>query len=193
MKRMIDTIKVLVFSALLISSVVGALTVRDFITPPERIVEVPREIEVPERPRSVDELVAEIAPRFEVSPLVVAAIIDQESNGERSAIRYEPGQVKRAQKITRNEQQQRMYASSHGVMQIMGWWAPEFKLEWSDLYDTRTNIELGCAILRRGLDRHQGKPKYARLRAALGEYNGSLEYADAVLARIGRKLIEERL
>jgi soluble lytic murein transglycosylase-like protein len=148
-------------------------------------------IEKPEP--TVAELLKEIPPLYGISPLVMAAIIDRESAGQRASIRFEPGQMDRARKISKNPEQQRMYASSHGLAQVMGWWAPEFRISWADLYDNRTNIEIACAILKKGLDRHQNLPKAKQLHAALTSYNGSTVYADAVMRKLGDSLIDRNL
>lgn len=109
-----------------------------------------------------------------------------------NAIRYEPSQMARAQKITSNPEQQRQYASSHCALQIMGWWAPKYNLTWSDLYDPETCFEVGMNILANCHERQKGT-KVDKIRGALICYNGSEKYADVVLARIGTLLIERNL
>lgn len=150
-------------------------------------------VHVPEPDLSVDELIEEIAPGYGIKPIVLRAIVERESGGKKNAIRFEPGQMARAAKLTSNAEQQRMLASSHGVAQIMGWWSPHFNIEWSDLYDARTNLEIACAILKKGLDRRRGLPRAAALRGALEEYNGSKAYADAIMRQLGDALIERDL
>lgn len=156
---------------------------------PERVVQV----EIPKRERSIEQLIAEVPPKYGVSPTLAAAIASKESNGRRDAIRFEPSQMARAGKVSRNPDQQRAYASSHGVFQVMGYHAPRFNLSWSDLYDPETNAEVAMSILKDCLDRHEGKKRYEQLRAALCCYNGSTKYADDVLAKVGRALIEQNL
>lgn len=190
-----QTIKKIFHTFIFLLSMVGIVAVLGFVRPQTRIVreeiQVPVEVEAPTP--SLSELIDEIPPRYGIPPIVVRAIIHQESNGKKNAIRFEQSQMGRAAKITSDPQQQRMLASSHGPMQILGWWSKEYQIDWSDLYDLRTNVEVGCAILKRGLDRHKGKGKYEQLRRALAEYNGSDVYAQQVLGRIGQELIEERL
>jgi len=176
-----------------LSAATGAAYVTGNLPEKVRLEEIEKIIHVPEPERSVDELIQDIAPRYGVNPVVLRAIVARESGGKEDAIRFEPGQMGRAAKITKNPEQQRMLASSHGVAQIMGWWSPHFNIRWSDLYDPRTNLEVACAILRKGLDRRKGKPSAVALRGALEEYNGSSAYADAVMRQIGDALIEKHL
>lgn len=152
-------------------------------------------VEVEKKTKPLPELIAEIPPKYNINPLVIAAIVRQESGGKVDAIRFEPGQVQRARKVVGNksEDQIHQYASSHGVTQIMGWWAPEFNLSWKDLYDPETNIEVASAILRKCLDKSTAKTNYARHRDALKCWNGSEKYADTVLASMGRLLLEDAL
>ncbi|MFN0161047.1 MAG: lytic transglycosylase domain-containing protein [Burkholderiales bacterium] len=72
-------------------------------------------------------------------------------------------------------------AGARGYMQVMPFWA---KLigngDTSGLFEMRTNIRMGCVILRHYLDIEKGD-----LFLALGRYNGSRgkrEYPDAVTA-----------
>jgi soluble lytic murein transglycosylase-like protein len=99
----------------------------------------------------------------------------------------------RAAKITKNPEQQRMYSSSHGLAQVMGWWAPEFKLSWADLYDPQVNLDTASEILKSCMKRHSEKSRYEQIHSALACYNGSTKYADAVMQTIGEKLIARTL
>lgn len=148
-------------------------------------------VEVPQQ--SIEDLLEEIPPKYDISPIVAKAVAKQESQGKNDSIRYEPGQVWRAQKITKDPEQQRMYASSHCAMQIMGWWAPEFNLSWADLYKPENCVEVSMAILKDCMDKHKGKSKMGQLRGALTCYNGSEKYADEVLSRIGSALMQQYL
>lgn len=150
-------------------------------------------VEVPKQQKPLKELIQTIPPKYGISPLVMAAIVERESNGQADAIRFEPGQMARAAKISKHPDKQRAYASSHGLAQVMGWWAPEFNLKWFDLYEPETNIEVASAILKKCADKQKAKSKVERLRGALGCYNGSTVYADAVMRRIGEQLIEVEL
>jgi soluble lytic murein transglycosylase-like protein len=60
-------------------------------------------------------------------------------------------------------------AGARGYMQVMPFWANIVGETSSDLFNLRTNLRLGCAILRSYLDQEQGD-----LHQALARYNGSL-------------------
>jgi soluble lytic murein transglycosylase-like protein len=60
-------------------------------------------------------------------------------------------------------------AGARGFMQVMPFWANIVGETSSDLFNLRTNLRLGCAILRSYLDQEQGN-----LHRALARYNGSL-------------------
>ena len=55
-----------------------------------------------------------------------------------------------------------------GYMQIMPFWLDEIGHNGDNLFDTRTNLRMGCTILRFYLDREHDN--YVR---ALARYNGS--------------------
>lgn len=185
------------FLALLLAAVVGtfggvALQDQEW-TRPKVIV---RRVEVEKKAKPLEVLITEIPPKYAIDPLVIAAIVRQESGGRLDAVRFEPGQMDRARRVTgkKSEQQLRPYASSHGPLQIMGWWAPEFGLSsWTEFYDAETSVEVGSAILRRCLDKSKATTKYGKYRDGLKCWNGSEQYADTVLSSLGKLLIEERL
>ena len=60
-------------------------------------------------------------------------------------------------------------AGARGFMQVMPFWANIVGETSSDLFNLRTNLRLGCAILRSYLDKEQGN-----VHRALARYNGSL-------------------
>ena len=71
-------------------------------------------------------------------------------------------------------------AGAMGLMQVMPFWIKVIGQPGDNLFDMKTNIVYGCAILRHYLDIENGD--YFR---ALGRYNGSLgrpEYPNAVHA-----------
>jgi soluble lytic murein transglycosylase-like protein len=172
---------------------IGAVFVSGGYKPDPQIVEKIREVAI-ERPEpDIKTLIREIPEQYGLSPLLVAAIVERESGAKRDAVRFEPGQMERARRLTKNEQDQRMLATSFGYMQIMGWWSKEFNISWADLLDGETNVETGCAILKKCLDRQKSGNKAQRIHAALACYNGSTVYADAVLSRLAALLIEKEL
>ena len=71
-------------------------------------------------------------------------------------------------------------AGAQGLMQVMPFWVKVIGQPGDNLFDMKTNIVYGCAILRHYLDIENGD--YFR---ALGRYNGSLgraEYPNSVNA-----------
>lgn len=192
LKRMFKAVYITSQLLLLCASVTGAAYISGYLPESVRIEQVTEYIRVKDKP-TLETLLREVPPKYGVSSLLAAAIVEQESNGAMNAVRFEPSQMDRAAKITKNPDQQRMYASSHCALQIMGWWAPKYSLQWSDLYDPETCFEVGMTILKGCMDRHVGKSKVGQIRGALTCYNGSERYADVVLNRIGDLLIEKNL
>jgi soluble lytic murein transglycosylase-like protein len=88
------------------------------------------------------------ASRAELPPELVLAVIEVESNFDRFALSH---------------------AGARGLMQVMPFWLDEIGRPGDDLFDIRTNLRLGCTILRHYLDRERGD----RTRA-LARYNGSI-------------------
>ena len=71
------------------------------------------------------------------------------------------------------------YAGALGYMQIMPFWLEELGEKGSNLFQTETNLRMGCTILRFYLDKERGN-----LVNALARYNGSYgrpEYPTKVL------------
>ena len=92
-------------------------------------------------------LVHEEASRAELPPELVLAVIDVESHFDRWAIST---------------------AGAQGLMQIMPFWLGEIGRPQDNLFEPKTNLRLGCTILRYYLDKAQGD-----LTHALARYNGS--------------------
>jgi soluble lytic murein transglycosylase-like protein len=88
------------------------------------------------------------AKRAGLEPDLVLAVIRVESNFRKYAISS---------------------AGARGFMQVMPFWANLVGETSADLFNLRTNLRLGCAILRSYLDQEQGN-----LHRALARYNGSL-------------------
>ncbi|MCO6411899.1 MAG: lytic transglycosylase domain-containing protein [Thiogranum sp.] len=88
------------------------------------------------------------ARRAELPPELVLAVIDVESNFDRYALSH---------------------AGARGLMQVMPFWLDEIGRPGDDLFDIRTNLRLGCTILRHYLDRERGNRG-----KALARYNGSV-------------------
>jgi hypothetical protein len=180
-------IKSILFSGAIASMVYGYQELKP--RPIEQVV-----IEVPEAQRNFNEYLRESARAYGIPESIAVAMMQQESGGKKNAIRFEPGQMERARAISKaSGDQLRMYSSSHCQMQIMGWHAPKYGLAWSDLYDSKTCAELGMKIMGDCVSRHKGKKPLDKVKGALTCYNGSEEYAKAILNRIGQKLLEVHL
>ncbi len=88
------------------------------------------------------------ATRAGLYPELVLAVIDVESNFNRYAISR---------------------SGAMGLMQVMPFWLDEIGKPGDNLFDLKTNLRLGCTILRYYLDKEKGD-----LSRALARYNGSL-------------------
>lgn len=76
-------------------------------------------------------------------------------------------------------------AGAQGLMQVMPFWLKEIGRPGDNLFDIRTNLRLGCTILKYYLDKSKGD-----LVEALQRYNGSLRsnrYSDKVLDRLNKR------
>jgi len=120
-----------------------------------------------EQVRSTDERVDILmqvhheATRAELPPEMVLAVIDIESAFDPYAVSV---------------------AGAQGLMQVMPFWLDEIGRPGDRLVDIRTNLRMGCTILRYYYEMENGD--WMR---ALGRYNGSLgrrEYPEKVLERL---------
>ena len=145
---------------------------------------------------SLAPLIIEASKQTGVSPMLLAAVIHQESAGNPYAVRYEPAFFKRyVEDKTRKtmlghvptrcslETEARMRATSFGLMQIMGQVARErgFKAEFlTELTDPKTNLKWGSEFLQTLLLKHQDTE------AALLRWNGggNKDYGKEVLGHI---------
>lgn len=99
------------------------------------------------------------ARRADLSPELVLSIIQVESNFDQWAISK---------------------VGARGLMQIMPFWLNEIGRPKDNLFHIRTNLRMGCTILKHYLDKERGN-----IIRALGRYNGSLgsyRYPNKVLA-----------
>jgi soluble lytic murein transglycosylase-like protein len=87
------------------------------------------------------------AARANIPPELALAVVDIESRFDRYAISV---------------------AGAQGYMQIMPFWLREIAGPEENLFHTKTNLRMGCTILRYYLDREKGN-----LVNALARYNGS--------------------
>lgn len=88
------------------------------------------------------------AARVNLSPQIVLALIQVESNFDEYAIST---------------------AGARGLMQVMPFWLKEIGRINDNLFNIRTNLRFGCTILRYYLDKEKGN-----ITRALARYNGSL-------------------
>ena len=193
MKRLIRILKIIVWTPPAVLMLAGGSYVYGVLKPPVQFVDRAVTVEVERPAKPLKELLNTIPPQYGISPLLMAAIVERESGGKANAIRFEPGQMSRAAKFSRNPDEQRMYASSHGLAQIMGFNAPGLGLNWAQLYDPETNITAASKILKSCMDRHKGKSKVDQIRSATACYNGSDIYGNAIVNRLGELLIERSL
>ncbi|MDJ0832648.1 MAG: transglycosylase SLT domain-containing protein [Gammaproteobacteria bacterium] len=87
------------------------------------------------------------ATRVDLEPELVLAVIEVESGFDRFAISV---------------------AGARGLMQVMPFWLDEISLSDQNLFKVRTNLRMGCTILRYYLDLEAND-----LGPALARYNGS--------------------
>ena len=121
-----------------------------------------------------------------LDPVLVCAVIEQESNWNTWAMRFEPMFLAHYVKPALPEApttRELARATSWGAMQIMGEVALEFGFigpYLSALCDPEQGILLGCKKLKKCID---SRPD---VRSALLAYNGggNLNYADQVIARM---------
>lgn len=102
-------------------------------------------------------LVHREAQRAKLQPEVILALIEVESHFDQYAISV---------------------AGARGIMQIMPFWLDELNMQGYNLFHLKTNIRMGCTILKHYLDREKGN-----LNNALARYNGSYgksKYPDKV-------------
>jgi soluble lytic murein transglycosylase-like protein len=92
--------------------------------------------------------VHEEATRANLPPELVLAVIDTESAFDRFAISV---------------------AGARGLMQVMPFWLDELERPNDNLFEIKTNLRMGCTILRHYLDREKGD-----MTKALARYNGSV-------------------
>jgi soluble lytic murein transglycosylase-like protein len=92
------------------------------------------------------------ARRADIEPELVLAVIEVESRFDEYAISV---------------------SGARGLMQVMPFWLEEIGISDRNLFKIRTNLRMGCTILRYYLDMEPGN-----LGRALARYNGSLGQTD---------------
>ncbi|MCZ6470270.1 MAG: lytic transglycosylase domain-containing protein [Gammaproteobacteria bacterium] len=99
------------------------------------------------------------ATRVNLPPELVLAVIEVESRFDRFAISV---------------------SGARGLMQIMPFWLEEIGISDTNLFRVRTNLRLGCTILRYYMDMESND-----LMRALARYNGTLGRQDYSIKIIG--------
>jgi len=108
------------------------------------------------------------ARRADLPPELVLAVIDIESAFDRWAISV---------------------AGARGLMQVMPFWLEEMNRTDDNLFEIKTNVVMGCTILRYYLDVEGGGLR-KDLQRALARYNGSVGktwYSEKVMSRLNSK------
>jgi soluble lytic murein transglycosylase-like protein len=104
-------------------------------------------IEDPEERISILKTLHYEAKRANLEPELVLAVVEVESRFDRFAISI---------------------SGARGLMQVMPFWLDEINLSDKNLFKIRTNLRMGCTILRYYLDMESGD-----IGPALARYNGS--------------------
>lgn len=107
-----------------------------------------KKIKQPEKRLTLLRQIHHEASRAKLHPELVLAVIDVESNFDRFAISS---------------------AGAQGLMQVMPFWLKEIGKPRDSLFNVRTNLRMGCTILKYYLKKEKGD-----LTRALARYNGSL-------------------
>lgn len=107
-----------------------------------------KKIKQPEKRLNLLRQIHQEATKADLHPELVLAVIDVESNFDRFAISK---------------------AGAQGLMQVMPFWLKEIGQPRDSLFNIRTNLRMGCTILKYYLKKEKGD-----LTRALARYNGSL-------------------
>lgn len=107
-----------------------------------------KKIKQPEKRLTLLRQIHHEANRANLHPELVLAVIDVESNFDRFAISK---------------------AGAQGLMQVMPFWLKEIGQPRDSLFNVRTNLRMGCTILKYYMKKEKGD-----LTRALARYNGSL-------------------
>lgn len=163
-------------------------------------VEVVREyVEVKPQELPLNALIERAANKHQVPPLLMRALILQESGrGLRTdRVRYEPHLQKRFKREHwHTDMEYQALASSWGLGQIIyGIWKDFCKLDsYADLLDPARNLDCSASIIRDCLRRRAGvSNKATRFRQCLKEYNGGDTYASQVEAHLVELVLGETL
>jgi soluble lytic murein transglycosylase-like protein len=140
----------------------------------------------------LEALARQTANAHQLDPVLVCAVVEQETGWNTYAIRFEDGfymrYVKPLALPSLTEAMARSF--SWGLMQVMGQLAREFdwKGELTKLTDPYVGLDVGCRVLKMKLGSHPSS-----MEAGLLAWNGGQNkgYASEVLARRGGYLPED--
>lgn len=141
--------------------------------------------EAPPPPKTIAGVVRSVAKEYRIDPLLVEAVIEQESNWKLDAMRYEPRLAQKFAEAGYRSDVITPLATSFGLMQVVfGLHRERCGVESPvDLLDAETNVRCGVSYLRACFD------KSKNVRAALVCYNGGEAYAQKVIERLAQKLV----
>ncbi|MFM7011396.1 MAG: hypothetical protein ACKO0Z_19060 [Betaproteobacteria bacterium] len=149
-------------------------------------------------PAAVEQIRAICVNDYKTPELVVDVLLEKESAGgnKDQLYRFEPGQMSRAQKLTRSDGEARMLASSHCPLHVMGMPAREMGIHWSDLYDPETCAKAGCGYWRKQYEAASKEgDKIQQLHSAFRSYNGAgpaaVKYANDAIDRLAVRLVSD--
>lgn len=139
------------------------------------------------------QLAKEVAKENELDPALVCAVVEQESNWNPSAIRFEPGFYKTYLERYWGPMESLGSGSkvpyltfSFGLMQVMGQVAKEFGYH-DDLIDLLVDpekaLQIGCKVLSSKLKKANGNVENGLL---MWNGGGNKKYPQEVLARISK-------
>jgi len=174
----------------------GAFGVLGFAQPPSTQQTTLPPLEA-ESKRGLEDFIASAARAYGQDPALIHAVIEQESNYDPEAVRFEGHLYEKLRDKVRNDSKRMQLASSHGLMQVLGVEAQRRGVSYGALYDPETNIEVGTSMLTACVEKSSAKSKLERLKQGLSCYNtgrhdsdrGRL-YAESVLLRfLARKMM----
>ncbi len=164
----------------------------------EKRVEVVKEVEVERARMTFEDALAQRLQRSKISKWLVGCILDRESTGRTrmSLTRFEQSYIDRGlvQGITKNKDEQRLWASSWCPFQIMGTWAKKYELDWSELLEPETCVHVGISILEQCWHDARGKGREKVYNTGIC-YNGSTgqAYAQALVECVSSEAIDKIL
>ncbi len=170
-----------------------------------RVEEIEKIIHVPEVEPTMDEVLDD-APKHGMERVVAEVLLHNEDGGKwrKNAIRCEWQSkfwLQVATKLAPKDPAQRdAMRCSYGPFQVAGWHAPKYGMVWSDLLDTRNNLEVAAAVFGTCKQQAQNKFKgdtWGTYRDAFRCFNGSgpdaEAYANRSMARLSQIAVARML